>query len=220
MEDSTAFLRSSPYFAGLAPGELEHVAASALRRSVDKNETLLLEGEEAKAMYFIVEGRVKIYKTSPEGKEQILRIMHSGESFNEVPLFDGGPNPASATAMEPTAVLGLSKNDMTRLLRENSQVAVNALRIMASRLRQLVSLVEDLSLRQVTSRVAKILLDLEAEARQSEPLTQQQMAALAGTAREMVSRSLRTLEAEGAIRQERRRITILDRERLRKVAWG
>ncbi len=220
MDDAAAFLGSSQYFAELSPKELEAVAAAVFRRAVDKNETLFLEGEEAQAMYFIGEGRVKIYKTSPDGKEQILRIMHSGESFNEVPLFDGGPNPASATAMEPTVVLGMSKKDMSRVLREHPQVAINALRIMSSRLRQLVSLVEDLSLRQVTSRVAKILLDLEAEARQDQPLTQQQMAALAGTAREMVSRSLRTLEAEGAIRQERRRITILDRERLRKVAWG
>lgn len=220
MASELEIISSSPYFAGLSPQEMRAVSDLTSRRSLERNEVLLLEEEEAQAMYFVLEGRVKIYKTSPDGREQILRIMHPGDSLNEVPLFDGGPNPASAAAMGPSVVLGLSKRDMNRLLREYPQVATNALKVVSSRLRHLVSLVEDLSLRQVIGRVAKILLELEARGEEENRLTQQQMAALAGTAREMVSRSLRALEAEGAIRQERQRITILDRERLQKLALG
>jgi CRP/FNR family transcriptional regulator len=206
-------LKSIPYFAGLGDTELEAVQRLTFERSLSRNEVVFLEGEKSEAMYFVVSGRVKIFKTSPEGKEQILRIMNPGDSFNDVPIFDGGPNPASAAALEPTLIYGIRGEDMRRLFWEYPSVATKVIEILALRLRHMVSLVEDLSFRQVTGRVAKVLLEQGEEKR----LTQQEMAALVGTAREVVGRSLKVLEAEGAIRLDRHRIVLLDRSLLEEM---
>jgi len=215
------FLRQIPYFAGLSDPELERVRPLVRARSFQRGDVILLEGEPCQAIYFIRAGRVKVFKTSPEGKEQVLKIMKPGDTFNEVPVFDCGPNPASAEAMDDTSVYLISGGDMQRLMREIPAISSNVIRILASRLRHLVELVEDLSFRHVTGRVAKILLQ---HARDSSAidggsrLTQQQMATMAGTAREMVGRALKGLEQAGAIRIERGRIAILNRDLLERLS--
>jgi len=219
------YFRSTPYFAGLGPAELEAVRQLAFEKSVDRNEVILLEGEPPEAVYFVVSGAVKAFKTSVEGKEQILCVLRPGDSFNDVPVFDGGPNPAGATAMSPVSLYGISKADMEALLRQHPSIAVNVAKVMAERVRHFVSLVEDLSFRHVTNRIAKLLLEYAADhGRQGEEpgprprLTQQDMAAMVGTAREVVGRSLKSLEEEGAIRVDRHRIAIVDREILEELS--
>jgi len=179
---------------------------------------VLLEGESAANLYFVASGVVKVFKTSAEGKEQILSIVRPGESFNDVPIFDGGPNPVSALAMGPVLLYGIKRNDMVTILRDHPQIALNVIKVLASRVRHLVSLVEDLSFKHVIGRVAKILLEHVGGEMGREPrLTQQEMAAMAGTAREVVGRSLKSLEEEGAIKFDRHRIIITDKEALKEI---
>ena len=177
-----------------------------------RGELILLEDEPVEALFFVVSGAVKVFKTSAEGKEQILSIVRPGESFNDVPIFDDGPSPTSVGAMTPIVLYGVRKNELETILRDHPQITMNIIKVLAEQVRHLVSLVEDLSFRHVISRVAKILLEHIGNGTGPRPrLTQQEMAAMAGTAREVVARSLRSLEAEGAIKLERHRIVITDR---------
>jgi CRP/FNR family transcriptional regulator len=187
-------------------------------KTADRAGMVLLEGESAENLYFVASGAVKVFKTSAQGKEQILSIVRPGESFNDVPIFDGGPNPASARTMGPVLLYGIKRNDMEAILRDHPQIALNVIKVLAKRVRHLVSLVEDLSFRHVISRVAKILLEhIGGEMGRGPRLTQQEIAAMAGTAREVVGRSLKTLEEEGAIKVDRHRIIITDKEALQKI---
>ena len=209
------FLGSIPYFSGLGDAELDSIRRRVFERRVDRGEMIQLEGESAEALFFVASGAVKELKTSAEGREQILSIVHAGESFNDVSVFDNGPTFAGAQAMTPAVLYGISGDDLRGILAEHPQVAVNTARVLADRARQLVSLVEDLSFRNVSGRVAKILLEHASDGEGSKPrLTQQETAAMAGTVREVVARSLRSLGADGSIRMERHQIRITDREAL------
>jgi CRP-like cAMP-binding protein len=210
-------LRHIPYFAQLGQKELAQVAAMSVERRYERGDLVLLEGDLGGALHYVRSGLVKIFKTSPAGKEQVLRLIAAGNTFNDVPALDGGPNPASAAAMEPSVIYVIRRADLHTLIVANPEVAAAVVQTLANTLRHLVSLVEDLSLRHVTARVAKILLDQEKasqEAQRAYHLTQQEMAALAGTAREVVGRALKELETAGAIEMRQGRAIVLDRERL------
>jgi CRP-like cAMP-binding protein len=212
-------IKTIPYFSGLDPDRLESLRDSLFEKKVERGEIILFEGEPAKALYFVASGAVKIYKTSQDGKEQILSIVRPGDSFNDVPLFDNGTNPASAQAMSPVLLYGISRQQMGEILRRHPDIAVNIIKILAQKVRQLLSLVEDLSFRNVRGRVAKILLEYVADHSEPRPrLTQQEIAAMAGTAREVVGRSLKSLEDDGLIRLESRRVVISNKEALRRLA--
>ena len=212
------FLKTIPYFSGIGLADLELIKKLVFERSADRAEIVVLEGEPASNLYFVASGAVRVFKTSAEGKDQILNIVRPKESFNDVPIFDGGPNPASARALGPVLLYGMKRNDMEAILRNHPQVAFNVTRVLAKRVRQLVSLVEDLSFRHVISRVAKILFQqISGESGRGPRLTQQEMAAMAGTAREVVGRSLKALEEQGAIKLDRHRIVITDKDALQKI---
>ena len=209
------FLESIPYFTGLDATELDSVRQLMFERTVDRNEIIQFEGESTETLFFIASGAIKVFKTSAEGKEQILSIARPGDSFNDIAIFDDGPAPASAQTMSPVVLYGISKNEIQTILRQHPQVALNTIRVLVDRTRQLVELVEDLSFRHVIGRVAKILLEHAGDGTSPRPrLTQQDMAAMAGTVREVVARSLKALEEEGAIRLERHQIKIADKEAL------
>ncbi len=213
------FLKSVPYFTGLSPAELESISQRIFEKTAERGEVIALEGEPAEALYFVVSGAVKVFKTSAEGKEQILNIVRPEESFNDVPIFDDAPNPTSAEAMGPVILYGLRKGEFEVILQEHPQVTLNIIKVLAERVRQLMSLVEDLSFKHVIGRVAKILLEHAGDGTGPRPrLTQQEMAAMAGTAREVVARSLKALEEEGTIRLDRHRIVITDKEALKEMA--
>lgn len=222
MSVSPEYLRRFPYFQDLDTQELKEIASRIRQRSYEKNEVVFLEEDDCFGLCLLKSGRVKIFKSSPEGKEQVLRIMEAGDSFNEVPIFDGGPNPASVETLEPTLLYILSKEDMLEITRKYPALAV--LRVFSSRLRQLTFLVADLSFRHVTSRLAKILLDLAEPVppggegfKLKHPVTQQELAAMAGTVREMIGRSLRALEEKGAIQMRGHRILVKDVRALKEM---
>jgi len=210
------FIKSIPYFSGLSPAEFDSVRELMFEKKAERGEVILLEGEPAQALFFIFTGVVKVFKTSAEGKEQILSLARPGDSFNDVPIFDDGPNPVSAEAMGHVLLYGLRKDDWKDILRDYPSVAMNTIKVLAQHVRQLVSLVEDLSFRHVIGRVAKILLEYVGDGTGPRPrLTQQEMAAMAGTAREVVGRSLKALEDDGIIRLDHHRIVITDKNALK-----
>lgn len=212
------FIRNIPYFDGLNQETLESIGKYVYEKSAERGEMLLFEGEQADTLYFVVDGAVKVFKTSHDGKEQILQIIRPGESFNDVPVFGGDVNLASAEAMGNVVLKVIKKSDLEAIISEYPRVALNVIHILSQRVRQLVSLVEDLSFRQVTGRVAKMLLEYAGNGGDRPRLTQQEMAAMLGTAREMIGRSLKNLEEEGMIKIDRHRIIISDMDALKKTA--
>ena len=214
-----SFLQESPYFSNLNDEELNLVQKLVFEKEFQRGDLITLEGEAAGALYFVFSGAVKIFKNSAEGKEQILSIARPGWSFNDVPVFDGASNPFSAQAMGPVVIYRIEKRDFDNILRDHSQVVLNVIIVLAGLVRHLTSLIEDLSFRPVIRRVAKILLEYARDGTGSvQRLTQQEMAALAGTAREVVARSLKALESKGTLRMDRHRILITDREALKDIA--
>jgi len=213
------FLLANPYFSSLSPAELDSIKGYIFEKTAAGGDLISIEGEPTKAMYFVVSGAVKMFKTSSDGKEQVLRYARTGESFNDAEVFYGGPNLASARAIVPVVLYGITKEDIETILHNHPRVSLNATQVLAHKVQQLVSLVEDLSFKHVIARVAKILLEYAGDAKMpKQRLTQQEMAAIAGTAREMIGRSLKSLQTEGAIRLDRHRIIITDREALREIA--
>jgi CRP/FNR family transcriptional regulator len=211
-------LKRTPYFSGLSPAALDSIAKLIFEKKVERGEIFLLEGEADEVLYFVASGAVKVFKTSAEGKEQILDIVRPGDSFNDVAVFDGGPNPAAAQAMAAVVLYGVRKNHLEAIIQDYPQVATNVIRVLADRIRYLVSLVEDLSFKHVIGRIAKILLEYAGSGTGTgQRLTQQDMAAMAGTVREVVGRSLKVLEEKGIIKLDHHRIIIADREALKKI---
>ena len=214
------FLRSVVYFSALTADEIDKLARETLERSFDRGEVLFLEGEPCQGLYIVKTGRVRIFKSSPEGREQVLLTAGAGTPFNEVPVFDGGANPASVSALEPTTVYIIPGKTMLSLL-AGCPAAGAIIKLFAGRLRHLTGVVEDLSFRSVVSRLARLLLDLAvAQGGPSPPrrLTQEEMATMIGSVRDVVGRALRTLEKAGAIKLEGQRILILDPEKLKTAS--
>lgn len=212
-------IKDIPYFAGLSLEELSFITKLMFEKAVDRGEMIVLEGDEMHNLYFVTSGVVKILKTSPDGKEQILDLIRPGESFGDVPVFDSRPMPASAQAMGMVTLYGINRSNLDVILKAHPQVTWNVIKVLAGRVRHLVSLVEDLSFKRVIGRVAKILLEYAGDGAsdQRPRLTQQEMAAMAGTAREVIGRSLKALEEEGVIKLDRHRIVITSRQALKGI---
>ena len=217
-------LSSIPYFSALTADGRARALALARERRLAAGEVLFREGEPCAGLFIVVSGMIKLYKTSADGKEQVLRHMPAGESLNEVPVFDGGANPVSAAAIDAAEVLVLSRERVMELMREYPALAVGVVQVFASRLRHLVAVVEDLSFRQVTARVARVVLQSVAPHEGigagvgGTRVTQREIAEMAGTSREVVARALKALEDAGAIQSDGRGIRVADEGALRALS--
>ena len=212
-------LSTIPHFTGLSTAEFEGVRRLIVERTVEKGQLVVMEGELSTAVYFIVSGAVKLFKTSSDGKEQIFCIACPCKSFNEVSVLDGGVNPFSAQAMGAITLYEMSKADFLAVIQRYQHVAYNVANVLSLQIRRLISLVEDFSFKNVTGRVSKILLDSVLKKTCDHPrLTQQEMAAMAGTSREVVGRSLKSLEDSGAIRFDHHKIIVQNRQKLEDIA--
>ncbi|MBI2831385.1 MAG: Crp/Fnr family transcriptional regulator [Chloroflexi bacterium] len=212
-------LRSIPYFAGLGDEEIRRIESGLVERSFAKGEILFVEGEPCQGLYLVKSGQVSIFKSSPEGREQVLFIARQGESFNDVPVLDGGPNPASAAAIEPSTVYIIPGETLLSLVAD-CPAAMAIIKPLAARLRHLTIMVEDLSFRRVVSRLAKLLLEMAVVEGGPAPirrLTQDEMAARVGSVRDVIGRALKNLEKEGAIKIEGQRIAVVSPEKLRQM---
>jgi CRP-like cAMP-binding protein len=207
----------SPFFDDLATDDLAALGAAMFQRQYPAGQIVLLEGAASSVLYVVQAGRLKLFKTSPRGREQVLRLLRPGDMFNEVAVFDEGPNPASAQTIEDCTLYLLRRRDLMRFVSERPGIALAITHTFAKRLREALALVEDLAFRDVTSRIAKILL--EDQDGGAPRLTQELLAAMAGSRREVVGRALKALSQDNAIKLERGRIHVKDREALQHLAW-
>jgi CRP/FNR family transcriptional regulator len=216
-----AVLSEIALFAALSETEVQVVAQRAVEKRFAADEALFWEGEPCRGVYFLIEGSVKIFRTSPAGREVMLAIETAPSSVAELPLFDGGPYPASARAVEPVEALFLNKQDFQQICRQYPDVALKVLAVVGRRLRQLVGLVEAMTFGSVTQRLARLLLD-SARAAGSETfdlgMTQQELASRLGTVREVVARNLARFRSAGLIRMHERHMEIVNRVGLEQEA--
>lgn len=213
-------LRALPLFMELDEQTLASLARGAVWRDYAAGEVVFLEGQASSGLHYLASGWLKVVKSSLEGREQVLRFLGPGETFNEIGAFANRPNPATAIALEAAGVWLLPREVVTRLLREQPDLAQHLIETMADHLIDLVSLVANLSLRSVASRLARLILDEASGDVLQRPRwhTQAELAARLGTVPDVVHRALRNLESEGAIDVHRHEIRIRDRAALEKLA--
>ena len=203
----------------LSEDVLACIADVVVPRAYPAETVIVVEGEPCEAAYFVVAGNVEVYRTSLQGRQQVLARLGPGQAFNTVPLFQAeGHNHASAVARTDVTLYVLRKQDFPRALRACPDLALVILQDFAGRLAHLTDLVEDLSLRSVRSRLARFLLQQAGGATITQKWTQDEMAAYLGTVRDMIGRSLRALSDEGIIRIDQGRIVLLDRDALEAEA--
>lgn len=217
-----SLLSSVSFFDGLPESQLAQIEGIAVGRETAKGSIVFSKGDEGNGFYVLASGRVKIFKLSPDGKEQILHIFGPGEPFGEVALFSGRHFPASAQCLEAGRVLFFPREAFIGLIRANPDLALNMLGVLAVRLRIFTRMVEDLSLKEVPGRVAAHILYLSKRAGGADSLeldiTKTQLAALLGTIPETLSRILGRMTARGLITTDGAGIHIVDREELEYLA--
>jgi CRP/FNR family transcriptional regulator len=216
-----AALSEIALFAALSESEVQSLAQRAVERRFAAGEMLFWEGEACAGIFLIVQGSVKIFRTSAAGREVMLAIENAPASVAELPLFDGGPYPASVRAIQPVAALFINKNDFQQVCRQFPDVALKVLAVVGSRLRHLVGLVEAMTFGSVTQRLARLLLDASQLAGSDTfelPVTHQELASRLGTVREVVSRNLARFRGDGLIRVQGRHVEIADRGGLEREA--
>ena len=218
-------IAASPLFQGLSRGHYEELAMTMLEQVFKRRQVIFSEGDDADGFYVVLSGRVKVFKLSAEGKEQILHILGPGEPLGEVAVFAGNCFPAHAEAMEESRLGFFPRDSFASLIARNPSLAMNMLAVLCQRLRTFTALVEDLSLKEVPGRLAAYLLYLK-ERHEGSPelvldISKAQLASLLGTIPETLSRILARMSRRGIIRSEGSRgIRILDKDRLEELATG
>lgn len=225
--DPRSVLTGVSFFRGLSPGAVDLVAHRMIHRSVAQGTILFRKGETARGVYLLVKGRVEIYRSTADGREQILHTETPVQSIAELPVFDGGPYPASGRAAEDSELFFLSLDDFQRLYREHPEISDAVIRNLGIRLRKLAGVVEKISLRSVPGRVAKALLEAaERSGAQEEggsfqlKRTQSELAQELATSRESVARALGEMRKHGIISTRGRQVTIRSLRGLMEVAEG
>lgn len=224
--DTIALLRQLPIFSELDDVALGRLAERCVPRNVAAGHVLFTAGEACRGLYIVQDGRVRIFRTSPEGREQVLHIEGPGRAVAELPLFDGGPYPASAMTMDDSRLVFLPRADFEYLYRTHPDIAHAIIRGLGVRLRHLVQVTETLAFRDVAARLAMLLADYAERSGKATPRgveltlrrTQEELSLEIGTARESVSRALKQLRRKGLIEPlGRNRILIPDIARLRAL---
>jgi len=216
--DTGAVLKKTPLFANLTETELQALTARTSRKRFQQGEQLFAEGDPCAGLFLVAAGKIRIFKLSASGREQVLAVEGPGSSFAELPVFDGGNYPAAASAIEDTEVLFISRRDFQNFCREHPDVALKVIAVVGSRLRRLVGIIEELSFTTVRQRLIALVLRLaQADGTPSKEgirveLTKshQDLASELGTVRELVSRNLSRLQAEGFLEVEGRKIVVKD----------
>lgn len=208
-------LKRTALFSALSDTELQSFATRTLIRAYASGEPLFSEGTSCEGLYIVSKGRVRIFKTSPAGREQVLAIEGPGSSIAELPVFDGGSYPASVTAIEPSELLFIARQDFRALCLEYPEIALKVLQVAGARLRRLVGIIEELSFSTVRHRlISWILREAKSERNFTLRVSHQEIAAQIGTVRELVSRNLVRLQAQEFIGINGHEVTILNLEGL------
>lgn len=211
-QDVGKLLAATEIFAALDADALESIARGAVRRRYDAGQVVFLEGEPCTGLYVVEEGWLKAVKASPSGREQVVRLVGPGEAFNAVGVLVGAPNSATVIALESVTLWIVRSGVLLRLLDEHPPIARAVIEALARRVLHLMAMVEDLSLRTVEARLARLLLE-EATGgvvRRRKWTTQAEMASRVGTVLDVLNRALHALADEGLIEVERHEIRVLD----------
>ncbi len=219
MDDRSA-IKKCPLFAGVTDQDLDQLVAVCRRREYSKGEVLFSEKEPADGFYVVVEGNVKVYKLSSEGKERILHIVHPGESFAEAAMFADGCYPAFAEPVRKATVLFFPKRPFIELLQTHTRIPINMIAGLSRFLRQFAGQIEDLTFKDVPARLARYLVELAEDGRDvvELPISKTQLASRLGTVSETLSRTLRKLSEDELIKVQGKSISILDHDRLEDLA--
>ncbi|MGE5645066.1 MAG: Crp/Fnr family transcriptional regulator [Acidobacteriota bacterium] len=210
-----------PLFQSLDDAEIDALAERAIEKRYGSGDVLFHEGEECRGLYLLGQGSVKIFKTSQAGREVMLALETAPSSVAEVPLFDGGPYPATVSAVGDVRAYLLTKKDFQQVCRIHRDVPFKMLAVVGRRLRHLVGVVETVTFGSVRQRLARTLLDFGRQAGADTfplPVTHEELAFRLGTVREVVSRNLSRFQAEGLLRLQKREITLTDRAGLEREA--
>ncbi|MEO6791954.1 MAG: Crp/Fnr family transcriptional regulator [Ornithinibacter sp.] len=219
-------VRRAPLFAALDEQVAESLISTMSPGHMERGDVLFHEGDPGDRLYVIGEGKIKLGRSSSDGRENLLAILGPGEMFGELSLFDPGPRTATATAIAETQVLSMSHQQLGEFLRERPGVATTLLAALARRLRRTNESLADLVFTDVPGRVAKALLDLAGRFGRpvdegvmvAHDLTQEELAQLVGASRETVNKALADFAARGWLRLEARAVLLQDVERLRRRA--
>ena len=216
--DYSRTLAKVTIFSGLTDSELSFLVQRAVARQCSPGETVFTEGEPCSGLYVVEKGHIRVFKSSASGREQVLSIDGPGSSVAEVPVFDGGNYPASGAAVDNATLLFVRKQDFHALCLAHPEVALKVLRVVGARLRRLVGIIEELSFTTVRHRLASFLIRLaQGEGKRTAdgveimlPASHQELASQIGTVRELVSRNLSRLQAEGLLKVEGRNVIVRD----------
>lgn len=216
-------LQRTPLFAELTKEELNYITERAVPRRFGPGQLIFSEGDSCPGLWIIESGRVRMFKTSPNGREQVLAIEGPGTSIGELPVFDGGKYPASAASVKESCLFFISKEDFQSLCIKHPNVALKVLRTIGRKLRGLISVIEELSFATIRGRLIALLVGLASEGRQTPhglvvtlPSNNQEIAARIGTVRELVSRNFSRLQEEDLIRIEGRNVVIFSLKALQE----
>jgi len=222
MEKILEIISQTPIFQNLTEDDLERIRRIAKDKFYNKGQTVFSEGDNGNGFYVVVSGKVKIYKVSLEGKEQILHIYGPGNPFGEVPVFSGEQFPANAQTLLKSHLLFFPRTAFIELIAKNPSLCLNMLAVLSMRLRQFTLQVENLSLKEVPGRLASYLLYLAQEQDEtttvSLPISKGQLASLLGTIPETLSRILAKMNNSSLIEVSGGKITLLDAAGLEDLA--
>ena len=222
MDNISKIISAIPLFNGLPDDQLNAIRQIALEKQFGKGQNIFSEGDETKGFFVVVTGRVKIYKVSSEGKEQILHIFEAGQSFGEVTVFTDRQLPANAEALAKSRLLFFPRIAFVDLVTNNPSLALNMLAIMSKKLRQFAAQIESLSLKEIPARLASYLIYLANERQTIDAvelnISKGQLASLLGTIPETLSRIFAKLSGQQLIRVEGSRIALLNRQGLEDLA--
>ncbi len=225
---SLDLLKRCPLFAGLIDDDLKKIRAVASLKHLAKKEILFSDGESTKGFYVLLSGKVKLFKVSSEGKEQILHVVSAPDAFAEAALFLEGSYPAYAETLADSQLLFFPKRDFIQLIERNPRLSVNMIISLSQYLKKFTALIEELSLKEVSARIAKYLVDLSLRLSKEGKnpkaveldLSKTQLALKLGTISETLSRTLAKMKNKGIIDVQKSKIHILDREALEELASG
>ena len=220
MKKTSAILSGIPSFSGLSESQLEKIERLVVNRTVQKGGFIFFQGDEGDGFYIVISGLVKIFKSSTEGKEHIMRIVGPGEPFGQVAVYAGRTFPAGARAIAESHLLFLPRVKFVEVITQNPSLALNMLSVLSMRLREFAVHVENLALKEVPGRLAAYLVHLVDEEKNSISLNiaKVQLSSLLGTTPETLSRILSQMAERGLIEVKRRNIKILDRTGLESLA--
>ncbi|MFC0015921.1 MULTISPECIES: Crp/Fnr family transcriptional regulator [Allobacillus] len=217
------FFKQFPVFSGLTDDELGEVAEISNHRIFPKGTNIFIEGEERKAVYFILSGLVKVYKVNEKGQEQIISFLHSDEMFPHVGFFDETPYPATAVTINKVELLSIPIEEFEILMLRKPEISIKVMRVMGKKLLEMQNRIQSITTQSVFSRIISTLLRFSKELGEQQedgtilirmPMTNTDLASLIGVTRESVNRTLNRLKKEGIVTHSRKEISILDEKKL------